>query len=388
MQLEVEMDQGASSPPHHNSRKRLSSVEDDDLDAPGSSDSNNTVSGDGSSDGATVLGGPFGSSSARSSVRQYIRSKMPRLRWTPDLHECFVRAVDRLGGQDRATPKLVLQLMGVKGLTIAHVKSHLQMYRSMKNDENGPVVMEERKGEQAQAAVASDASLLHHPWTPQLQQIRGEKKCRDNPNAQQQYYAHNYFHRPVLQPLDCHARTEDAWSQIASPNQSQEWLSRLSIAATKCYSERFNDLQIGWRKNHHTLFQQTGGDDNTLRSRSLEREESRIHSSILVSQNRINSCPALIHFDEILEGSRSAMKHHENFNFHPQHNLEEKSPGFFKTMGQVDSTLSLSSPTKHPSGKAPMVTASDLKRLKLALLDPIQAPNGVKLELTMATGDA
>lgn len=35
------------------------------------------------------------------SVRQYNRSKIPRLRWTPDLHMCFARAVDRLGGQDR-----------------------------------------------------------------------------------------------------------------------------------------------------------------------------------------------------------------------------------------------------------------------------------------------
>nr|CAB3488820.1 unnamed protein product [Digitaria exilis] len=35
-----------------------------------------------------------------SSVRPYVRSKNPRLRWTPDLHLCFLRAVDRLGGQD------------------------------------------------------------------------------------------------------------------------------------------------------------------------------------------------------------------------------------------------------------------------------------------------
>ncbi|XP_010517804.1 PREDICTED: putative two-component response regulator ARR20 isoform X2 [Camelina sativa] len=65
-------------------------------------------------------------------VRQYVRSNMPRLRWTPDLHLSFVRAVQRLGGPHRATPKLVLQMMNVKGLSIAHVKSHLQMYRSKK----------------------------------------------------------------------------------------------------------------------------------------------------------------------------------------------------------------------------------------------------------------
>ncbi|ESW32431.1 hypothetical protein PHAVU_002G322000 [Phaseolus vulgaris] len=91
--------------------------------------------------------------------------KKKRIVWSTELHELFLIAMDKAGGED-AVPKKILEAMNVPGLERGHVASHLQKHRKyLRKKKEMEMSLASGNTEPERIHLQSSTSLtdFHHP---------------------------------------------------------------------------------------------------------------------------------------------------------------------------------------------------------------------------------
>ncbi|XP_037454013.1 protein PHOSPHATE STARVATION RESPONSE 2-like isoform X3 [Triticum dicoccoides] len=118
-----------------------------------------------------------------------------RMRWTPELHEKFVDAVDKLGGSEKATPKAVQKVMKVEGLTIYHVKSHLQKYRTVRH-----------QSESSDGTSAERSSHMDEVCSQNMKHMEASEGLRTQIGLQKQLHAQLELQRKMQLQVEEHSK--------------------------------------------------------------------------------------------------------------------------------------------------------------------------------------
>ncbi|WOL16360.1 hypothetical protein Cni_G25147 [Canna indica] len=183
----------------------------------------------------------------------------PRLKWTPELHDRFIDAVNQLGGADKATPKTIMRLMGIPGLTLYHLKSHLQKYRLGKNLQAqtntgsvknfiGCTLAAERTTEDNGSAIniAVPANKTMQISEALKMQIEVQRKLHEQLEVQRhlqfQIEAQGKYLQSVLEKAQETLRKQNLGSaglEVAK-TQLSELVSKVS---NECFSNSFQDLE-------------------------------------------------------------------------------------------------------------------------------------------------
>ncbi|MCO5555386.1 hypothetical protein L7F22_008932 [Adiantum nelumboides] len=236
----------------------------------------------------------------------------PRLRWTMDLHERFVDAVDQLGGAEKATPKSVMKLMNVKGLTLYHLKSHLQKYRLGKhsNKETNLGGRQAGASELGSMAFSSQAGPDKMPITEALNiQIEVQRKLQVQLEVQRHLQVHIEAQGRYLQSILEKAQETLAGQTISSVELGLAQVELSDLAAKVCL-----DIPTGTLARQVTAEECDSGpvaecsfESCLTTMASKERFESADHGdSHWLNRKRSRSCFTGIGADEHLKGLEDA----------------------------------------------------------------------------------
>ncbi|KAI4365990.1 hypothetical protein MLD38_021921 [Melastoma candidum] len=170
----------------------------------------------------------------------------PRLRWTVELHERFVDAVTQLGGPDKATPKTIMRVMGVKGLTLYHLKSHLQKFRLGKQPHKEFIdhSLKEASALERQKNLASSSDMTAH--TMNEMQIQVQKRFHEHLEVQRHLQlrieAQGKYMQSILEKACRTLASENVLKAAAGHQQLSP--STVMVSGLNFLSPNFQDLNI------------------------------------------------------------------------------------------------------------------------------------------------
>lgn len=149
----------------------------------------------------------------------------PRMRWTQKLHDCFVQAINDLGGADKATPKSVQMKMGVEGLTIYHVKSHLQKYRLARYQ---PETKEDKR--------SFISEFMNRSATPEKENEPSKKSAPESETLRVQWELQKSLHEQLEFQRELQQRAEENARQLQKLLEEQKKVGEAFMLASQSFS--------------------------------------------------------------------------------------------------------------------------------------------------------